>query len=79
MPTASFPARQTPSAFAPRARHLSAVPADIPRVVAIGGGTGLPSVLEGLCALAEAGGATGRDYVSAVVTVNNDGGSSGRR
>lgn len=52
-----------------------------PRIVAIGGGTGLPAVLEGLCghARAHSGTATGApDTVTAVVTVTDDGGSSGR-
>jgi uncharacterized cofD-like protein len=40
-----------------------------PRVVAIGGGTGLPAVLRGL---------RGRARVTAVVAVSDDGGSSGR-
>jgi uncharacterized cofD-like protein len=49
-----------------------------PRIVAIGGGTGLPAVLEGLCAHArESSGADGTDTVTAVVTVTDDGGSSG--
>ena len=50
-----------------------------PRVVALGGGTGLPTVLRGL---REAGtlltGAEGTDWLTAVVTVMDDGGSSGR-
>jgi uncharacterized cofD-like protein len=45
--------------------------------VAIGGGTGLPVVLEGLCALAAEEGATGSEHISAVVTVTDEGGSSG--
>src|SRR5688572_14161868 len=57
---------------------VSAVPVRTPRVVAIGGGTGLPSVLEGLCGLAAEDGATGRDHISAIVTVMDEGGSSGR-
>ena len=60
------------------ARHLAAVPARTPRIVAVGGGTGLPSVLEGLSALAADDGATGVDHLSAVVTVMDEGGSSGR-
>ena len=45
-----------------------------PRIVAIGGGTGLPAVLEGLCShAAEAG----NDTITAIVTVTDDGGSSG--
>ena len=65
------------SAVASRSRRLTAVPADIPRIVAVGGGTGLPSVLEGLRAEAEAEGATGVDHLSAIVTVMDEGGSSG--
>ena len=49
-----------------------------PRIVAIGGGTGLPAVLEGLCALAAEDSADGSDRISAVVTVTDEGGSSGR-
>ena len=51
------------------------------RIVALGGGTGLPAVLEGLCALADSSGVVGTratDEVTAVVTVTDDGGSSGR-
>lgn len=57
--------------------------ADFPRVVAIGGGTGLPVVLRGL-ADARAKTARRRDPVgapgalAAIVTVTDDGGSSGR-
>ena len=69
---------QSRSAVAYRPRHLTAVPADIPRIVAVGGGTGLPSVLEGLRAEADAEGATSADHVSAIVTVMDEGGSSGR-
>ena len=49
-----------------------------PRIVAIGGGTGLPAVLEGLCAHAQEFGGIKGDDVTAVVTVTDDGGSSGR-
>jgi uncharacterized cofD-like protein len=51
-----------------------------PRIVAIGGGTGLPSVLSGLAdALYEdALDGVGNDLLTAVVTVTDDGGSSGR-
>jgi uncharacterized cofD-like protein len=48
-----------------------------PRVVALGGGTGLPAVLEGLCG-SEALNGCERDALTAVVTVTDDGGSSGR-
>ncbi len=46
------------------------------RVVAIGGGTGLPNVLRGLRATIAAGGDP--DRLTAVVTMTDDGGSSGR-
>ena len=51
-----------------------------PRIVAIGGGTGLPNVLRGLRPLVFPGGAaeTSRDRLVAVVTTSDDGGSSGR-
>jgi uncharacterized cofD-like protein len=49
-----------------------------PRIVAIGGGTGLPSILEGLRAHAQDSGDAADDSVTAVVTVTDDGGSSGR-
>ena len=78
---------QRASAFAPiklrttlqrNERHLAAVPKRTPRIVAMGGGTGLPSVLEGLCELSDEDGATGPDHISAIVTVTDEGGSSGR-
>lgn len=47
----------------------------IPRVVAIGGGTGMPAVLRGL---REALGSRAADHLVAVVTMTDDGGSSGR-
>src|SRR5687767_15110289 len=51
-----------------------------PRVVAIGGGTGLPNVLRGLCRQMFPDGATdaSRDRLVAVVATSDDGGSSGR-
>jgi uncharacterized cofD-like protein len=49
-----------------------------PRIVAIGGGTGLPSVLEGLCTQAYSSGTVANDVITAVVTVTDDGGSSGK-
>src|SRR6185503_20631515 len=57
--------------------------APVPRVAAIGGGTGLPILLRGLAdamgSVAEAGrGARAADTLSAIVTVTDDGGSSGR-
>jgi uncharacterized cofD-like protein len=53
-----------------------------PRIVAIGGGTGLPSVLKGLRASFTAPNGDhdpdSRDAITAIVTVTDDGGSSGR-
>jgi uncharacterized cofD-like protein len=51
-----------------------------PRVVAIGGGTGLPTVLQGLRAVSGITSSNDRppDWLTAVVTVMDDGGSSGR-
>jgi uncharacterized cofD-like protein len=53
-------------------------PRPSPRIAAIGGGTGLPAVLEGLRAHATEAGAAAPDSVTAIVTVTDDGGSSGR-
>ena len=50
----------------------------LPRIVALGGGTGLPAVLEGLCGLADGSGSVASDAITAVVTVTDDGGSSGK-
>ncbi len=63
----AFAAREPQAASAPalRARRARG-----PRVVAIGGGTGLPNLLSGLKAYT--------DRLTAVVTVADDGGSSGR-
>jgi uncharacterized cofD-like protein len=51
-----------------------------PRIVAIGGGTGLPNVLRGLRPLLFPEGASDntRDRLAAVVATSDDGGSSGR-
>ena len=51
-----------------------------PRVVALGGGTGLPNVLRGLRPLLFPNGATdaSRDRLVAIVATSDDGGSSGR-
>jgi uncharacterized cofD-like protein len=59
------------------------VRAPVPRIVAIGGGTGLPTVLRGLAdamgPVVERGhGVRAADTLSAIVTVTDDGGSSGR-
>jgi len=53
------------------------------RVAALGGGTGLPNVLRGLCSMLYGGGARGQDnrasdQLVAIVTTTDDGGSSGR-
>lgn len=52
----------------------------MPRIVAIGGGTGLPNVLRGLRPILFPQGATdaSRDRLVAVVATSDDGGSSGR-
>lgn len=47
-------------------------------MVAIGGGTGLPVVLDGLCGSRADGATSNYDAVTAIVTVTDDGGSSGR-
>ena len=52
--------------------------ADSRRIVALGGGTGLPAVLEGLRLASEERGTYSPDDLCAVVTVTDDGGSSGR-
>jgi uncharacterized cofD-like protein len=54
-----------------------------PRIVALGGGTGLPVVLRGLAAalrtaVGEDEATRWADWLSAIVTVTDDGGSSGR-
>ena len=53
-------------------------PARPHRIVALGGGTGLPAVLEGLSELATEKGEQDRYAVTGIVTVTDDGGSSGR-
>jgi uncharacterized cofD-like protein len=77
--------------MAPISRPSGALPVadpsrrQLPRIVAIGGGTGLPAVLRGLSE-ASCTGATSRerdsgaptDHLTAIVTVTDDGGSSGR-
>jgi uncharacterized cofD-like protein len=70
--------RRLTGAFARRVH-----PSTFPRCVAIGGGTGLPVVLRGLLAARrlESGPITDaetNDLITAIVTVTDDGGSSGR-
>lgn len=48
------------------------------RIVAVGGGTGLPAVLEGLCGTTNGGDAVSKELITAIVTVTDDGGSSGK-
>ena len=64
----------------PHAAALDRPPVAVPRVVALGGGTGLPNVLRGLRPLIFADGASdaARDRLVAVVATSDDGGSSGR-
>jgi uncharacterized cofD-like protein len=52
-------------------------PARAPRIVALGGGTGLPAVLEGLAELAAEKSEKDPYALTGVVTVTDDGGSSG--
>jgi len=62
----------------PSTSAVSPIPVTAPRVVAIGGGTGLPTVLRGFRLVAESLSADAQtDWLTAVVTVTDDGGSSG--
>lgn len=65
-----------PAVAARAANHIEAP--GKPRIVAIGGGTGLPAVLEGLCGLLAHQESGAPHTVTAVVTMTDDGGSSGR-
>jgi uncharacterized cofD-like protein len=74
-------ASTVPDAGAPTRLQGAGIPAR-PRVVALGGGTGLPILLRGLLTwLHPAGsgpGLSARDALTAIVSVADDGGSSGR-
>lgn len=65
-------------------RQAGAHPAPLPRVVALGGGTGLPNVLRGLRPLLYGPGGDDapdfvpRDRLVAIVATSDDGGSSGK-
>jgi uncharacterized cofD-like protein len=64
------------------ARHADSAAGDGPRVVAIGGGTGLPNVLRGLrpllCGDATEPSSVTRERLIAIVATSDDGGSSGK-
>jgi uncharacterized cofD-like protein len=64
-------------------RQSGPQPGTMPRVVAIGGGTGLPNLLRGLCPLIygtnpRTQDLTPRDHLVAIVATSDDGGSSGK-
>jgi uncharacterized cofD-like protein len=67
----------SPHRFAPK---LDAPSGSAPRIVAIGGGTGLPNVLRGLRGLMfpEGSHELSRERLVAIVATSDDGGSSGR-
>jgi uncharacterized cofD-like protein len=67
--------------FTDVSRQTGATRSGVPRVVAVGGGTGLPNVLRGLRPLLygdDREGTPPRDRLVAVVATSDDGGSSGR-
>lgn len=71
-------ARPSGTRTSPR-QELPASAVAHPRIVAIGGGTGLPTVLRGIREASEAvTGSDRTDWLTAIVTVMDDGGSSGR-
>jgi uncharacterized cofD-like protein len=76
----AFPAARPsppPLPLAPSVRERPDQHTDSPRIAALGGGTGLPAVLEGLSGLATDFGEHNPDTVTGIVTVTDDGGSSG--
>lgn len=83
-PVAIPPCVSVPANHRRPAAELSAGAARLPlaarphRIVALGGGTGLPAVLEGLAELAAEKGETDPCAITGIVTVTDDGGSSGR-
>jgi uncharacterized cofD-like protein len=72
-----------PSPYTPAVRREARPLSGNVRIAALGGGTGLPNVLRGLCSLLYAGSkrqesALPADHLVAIVTTTDDGGSSGR-
>jgi uncharacterized cofD-like protein len=68
-----------PLSSSPQPVDCTALRPDVPRVVAIGGGTGLPNVLRGLRPLLYSPhDSAPLDQLVAIVTTTDDGGSSGR-
>lgn len=71
-----------PRSISDVSRQTGSIKPGVPRIVAIGGGTGLPNVLRGLRPLLyagdERGGTPPRNRLVAVVATSDDGGSSGR-
>jgi uncharacterized cofD-like protein len=60
---------------------VASAPETLPRIVALGGGTGLPNVLRGLRPIlcgSKADAAAGRERLVAIVATSDDGGSSGK-
>lgn len=75
------PAPRFLSVLGPQRGAPALAPPAAPRIVALGGGTGLPALLQGLkasMAAGSGGGPEGRERLTAIVTVADDGGSSGR-
>jgi uncharacterized cofD-like protein len=75
--TAPSPSRSP--AHPPSAIGIAEQTRALPRIVALGGGTGLPAVVEGLCGHLRRmpGGQLHQDLVTAIVAMTDDGGSSG--